>query len=170
MHSSSPKGRHKYASADYVIRGTAGTEDDRETQDNMRIKFPGSPASTGLRAYIIVSACLIGGLALVLALTVASLLGAAGKLNSQGAQIRGLNQANARMSSQLGQVTSTVSGLSARLAASDPSADTSLITCADLAQMGLTVTTGGSVSAVPGDVSLNTSRVRLPSHCSARRG
>ena len=66
-------------------------------------------------------------------------------------------------------MTGTLSGLSARLAASDPSADTNLITCADLARMGLTTTTGGSVSSVPGSVSLNTTRVPIPAHCSARK-
>jgi hypothetical protein len=79
----------------------------------------------------------------------------------QAAQIRGLNQANARLSTQLSQVSATLAG-------QNPSADTDLITCADLRHMGLEVTTGGSVSSVPGSVDLSQTPAQIPAHCAKR--
>jgi uncharacterized protein HemX len=89
---------------------------------------------------------------------------------SQAAEIHLLDQSNTRLAqeqaadvTQRDQVSAQLGQMSSRLAAADPSG--SLITCADLRRMDLTETTGGSVSAVPGNVSLSQSRVPLPRHC-----
>jgi hypothetical protein len=42
------------------------------------------------------------------------------------------------------------------------------ITCRDLQRVGLTMTTSGTVSSVPGTVNLSQSPVRIPAHCAKR--
>lgn len=80
----------------------------------------------------------------------------------QGVQIRQLYQANSRLADQLSAQSTQ---MSAGLAASNPAADSNLITCRDLKSMALVATNGGSVSAVPGSVSLSQSAVPMPGHC-----
>jgi len=140
------------ASASYTIRAKAAPEET--TQD-----FCAPRLSTGLRVLMIATGVAI--LAVALAFMAGGLVHADSVNSGQAAQIRGLNQANARMSLQISQMTATLSG-------QNPASDTDLVTCGDLRHMGLTVTTGGSVSSVPGSVDLSSNPVRLPAHCSKR--
>jgi hypothetical protein len=90
--------------------------------------------------------------------------------NGNGAQIRTLEQGQARMAgeisnlrAQLASVDSAQGQLSQRLN-SQPAPNT-IITCHDVKSMGLTLTTGGNVPSVPGPVDLSTVRAALPRHC-----
>jgi hypothetical protein len=145
--------KHEPAPASYTIRAEAADDD---TQD-LTAPHPG----TGIRVYMAATGAVITAIALALVLTIAGLMHADNVNAGQAAQIRGLDAANARLSGQLSVVA-------AALAGQDPAADPALITCADLRQMALTLITGGSVSAVPGPVSLATAPVRLPGHCAKR--
>jgi hypothetical protein len=111
--------------------------------------------------YMISSGAVIVVIAVALVFMVGGLVHADNVNSGQAAQIRSLNQANARMSLQLSQMNSALSG-------QNPAADSNLVTCADLRKMGLTITTGGSVSSVPGTVNLSQNPVRIPAHCSKR--
>jgi hypothetical protein len=81
--------------------------------------------------------------------------------NVQQTQIHQLYQANSRLAGQLSAQSTQLGQVSAGLATENPS----LITCRDLKNMALTAITGGSVSAVPGNVSLSTNTIPLPGHC-----
>jgi hypothetical protein len=140
------------ASASYTIRARAAPEET--TQDFSVLRL-----STGLRVFMIVTGAAILAIAVALAVMAGGLMHADSVNSGQAAQIRGLNQANARMSLQISQMAATLSG-------QNPASDTDLVTCGDLRHMGLTVTTGGSVSSVPGSVDLSSNPVRLPAHCS----
>jgi hypothetical protein len=83
----------------------------------------------------------------------------------QAKKIQNLDTSNTRLAAENAALSMQLSQLSARLSAADPSSDASLVTCSDLRQMRLTVITGGSVSSVPGSVSLSQSAVALPAHC-----
>jgi hypothetical protein len=119
------------------------------------------PLCKGVRAFMIAAGAVLLALGVGLVLTIGGLMHA-DKVNSgQAAQIHALNQSNARMSGQLSVVAAALSG-------QNPADDTNLITCADLRKMGLSVTTGGSVSSVPGSVNLSQNAVRIPAHCPER--
>lgn len=109
----------------------------------------------------------IGVLVALAAGIIALLLAAHGDstASQQTTQIRNLDKANVRLAGEIASQGNQLSAMTAKLAASDPSSDSSLITCHDLRGMGLRATTGGSVSAVPGAVSLNQPAVPLPAHC-----
>jgi hypothetical protein len=82
---------------------------------------------------------------------------------AQATQIHQLYQANSRLAGELSAQGTQLSAVAARVA--DPAVNPSLITCRDLRQLGLVATSGGSVSAVPGNVSLSQSPVPIPGHC-----
>jgi hypothetical protein len=144
------------------IRASYTIHADEENTQDIRL------TDKGTRLWLIVIGAFLGVITLALLFTIAGLLHADNVNRGQAAQIHALNQANARLAGQLSAQSNQLSGMSAKVAAADPSADTSLITCGDLRRMGLTVTTGGNVSSVPGTVSLSQSPVKLPGHCSAR--
>jgi hypothetical protein len=138
--------------ASYTIR----PEDDTENVPSVPPRL-----SPGVRIYLAGTGAAILVLAVALVLTVAGLMHAGSVNAGQAAQIRSLNQANARLSVQSSQMNAALNG-------QNPAADASLVTCTDLRRMGLVVTTGGSVSSVPGTVSLRQAPVRLPGHCARR--
>ena len=118
-------------------------------------------ASRADLAYMITSGAIIAAIGIALVHMAAGLMHADKVSTGQAAQIHALNQANARMSLQLSQMNSALNG-------QNPSTDPDLLTCADLRKMGLTITAGGSVSSVPGTVSLSQIPVRIPAHCAKR--
>jgi len=128
---------------------TIWTEED-ETQDR---KIPG-PNINVIWLCLAITGAVIAVVAAGLILAIGGLMHADSVNAGQAAQIRALNQANARMSGQLSQM--------------NPASDTKLVTCGDLRKMGLTVTTGGTVSSVPGSVSLAQNPIRIPAHCPKR--
>jgi hypothetical protein len=135
------------------------TYEIREPEDKPPPRPKASAAGVALTAVGIAAA-------LCLALAALAIAAHAGKVStSQAAQIRALDQSNTRLAGELAADSSQLAGMSARLAAADPASDSALITCADLRRMNLLATTGGSVSAVPGPVSLSQSAVALPAHC-----
>jgi uncharacterized protein HemX len=138
--------------ASFTIRPEAAEE---ETQDTTM------PLDVAVKVYMAATGAVIVVIAIALVLAIGGLMHANSVNGGQAAQIRSLNQANARMSLQISQMTATLSG-------QNPASDTDLITCADLRRMGLTLTTGGSVSSVPGTVNLSQNPVRIPAHCAKR--
>jgi hypothetical protein len=103
--------------------------------------------------------------ALALALSLVGFLHQNKATAQQAIQIRLLNQANARLAIELAQDSTRLNSMTAVLTGDDPSSDGNLVTCRDLRQMNLSVTTGGSVNSVPGTVNLQQSAVSLPRHC-----
>jgi hypothetical protein len=85
--------------------------------------------------------------------------------SSQAAQIHALDQANTRLTSTLIAEQDRLAQTSARITKTDPADDANLITCSDLKRMNLKATTGGSVSSVPGTVTMTQNLVTLPAHC-----
>jgi hypothetical protein len=92
--------------------------------------------------------------------------------SAQSAQIHALDSSNTRLArelatdnNQLSQMSAKLAAMGAKVTATDPASDSSLITCGDLRRMDLTATTGGSVSSVPGNVNLSQAPVPLPAHC-----
>ncbi len=115
---------------------------------------------------VLVAAGIVAAIAVAaLGLSIVGLLHASNVSKLQAAQIHLLDQANTRLAGELSAQSTQLSQMSARLAAADPASDSSLITCRDLRNMGLVATNGGSVSSVPGAVSLNQSAVPMPGHC-----
>jgi hypothetical protein len=135
--------------ASYTIRAEAAGDG---TQDLTAPRL-----SLGVKVFMAVTVAVMTAIALALVLTIAGLMHADNVNAGQAAQIRGLDAANARLSGGLSVMTAALAGQ-----------DTALISCADLRHMALTVITGGSVSAVPGPVSLTLGPVRLPGHCAKR--
>jgi hypothetical protein len=146
-------GRHDAASS-YTIRAEAAP--DENTKD---FKVP--HMDLGIKVYMVATGAVMVAMAIALVLTIGGLMHADNVNGGQAAQIHALNQANARLADQASRMTATLSG-------QNPASDTDLITCGDLRHMGLTVTTGGSVSSVPGTVSLIQNPVRIPAHCAKR--
>jgi hypothetical protein len=101
------------------------------------------------------------------AISIVMLLHARNVSSAQAAQLRALGQSNTRLAGEVAALGHRQAQLSAQVAAADPAADASLITCTDLRRLRLMAATGGSVSAVPGTVSLTQSPVPLPEHCSS---
>lgn len=131
-------------------------------------KSPEMKAIATVRVWVLITAG-ISTLALV-----ASVLGITGwaqamhdghTISFQATQIHGLDQSNTNLAGELSQLSNRLTGMSAQVSAADPASDSSLVTCADLRHMGLTTTTGGSVSSVPGTVDLSRAPVPLPGHC-----
>jgi hypothetical protein len=142
--------------------------DRQEIGATYQIHEPDEPGKRLARAIALAFVVLV----VVAAITITSLgvLRANGMSNSQAAQIHALKIANARLAyevtteqSELRQLSAKQTQMSARLASA--ASNNGLVTCNDLRHMNLTTTTGGSVSAVPGSVSLNQSAVSLPAHC-----
>jgi hypothetical protein len=142
------------AAASYTIRAEAAP--GKNTKDS-----PVPRVGLGVKVYMVATGAVIAAMATALVLTVGGLVHADNVNGGQAAQIHALNQANARLADQASRMTAALSG-------QNPAGDTDLITCGDLRHMGLTVTTGGSVSSVPGTVSLIQNAVRMPAHCATR--
>lgn len=100
-----------------------------------------------------------------LGLSIVSLLHLDNVSELQATQIRLLDQANTRLAGELSAESTQLSQMTVRLAGADPASDSNLVTCRDLKNMGLVATNGGSVSSVPGPVSLSQSAVPMPGHC-----
>jgi uncharacterized protein HemX len=116
-------------------------------------------------------ALIIAGIVAALAVGVSSIIHGNTVSASQANEIHALDQSNTRLagqvadlSNQLATVDNRLAEMSAKVTAADPSSDSSLITCADIRHMDLTVTTGGSVVA-GGVVDLSQSSIPLPAHC-----
>lgn len=120
-------------------------------------------------------ALLVAGIVAALSIAVAALLHSNDMNSSQSVSTRALDQSNTQLSAEIGRLKSDINSLTNqlanvnnRLAQTDAKVNDPLpnfVTCADLRHMNLTVTDSGSVSAVPGPVSLDVSPVVLPSHC-----
>jgi hypothetical protein len=141
------------APASYTIRAEPGA--GQTTQD---VKVP--YAGRGIKAFMIAAGVAIAAMAMGLILTAGGLRHANAVNSGQASQIRALNQANARMSLQISQMTATLSG-------QNPASDTDLITCGDLRGMGLVMTTGAAIEA-GGSIGLSQIPVSLPKHCAKR--
>lgn len=114
------------------------------------------------------AALVIAGIVLAVSVAVFGVVHADKVSSSQAAQIQALDKSNTHLAGELATVTNQLSQMSAKLSATQSEASATnpdLITCADLRHMDLTTTTGGSVSAVPGSVSLDQGSVPLPEHC-----
>jgi hypothetical protein len=122
------------------------------------------PLGTGLAITAVIAVAALWAAAISLVM----LLHARNISSAQATQIRALNQANTHLAGEVAALSTRQTQTSAQVAAADPAADSSLITCTDLKHMRLMTATGGSVSSVPGTVSLTQSPVSLPQHCSSR--
>ena len=131
--------------------------DEESTRD---AKAP-RPSMTIIWVCLAITGAVIAVIAIALVLTIGGLMHADNVNAGQAAQIRSLNQANARLMTEQSEMNAALNG-------QNPAADTNLVTCADLRKMGLTIATGGSVSSVPGTVSLSQNPVRIPAHCAGR--
>lgn len=140
------------ARASYTIRADAAEE---AMQD---FKVP--HVDLGIKVFMIATGVVIAAIAIGLVLTVGGLMHANAMNSGQASQIRALNQANARMSLQISQMTATLSG-------QNPASDPDLITCGDLRRMGLVITTGAAIQA-GGSIGLSQNPVSLPKHCAKR--
>jgi hypothetical protein len=136
---------------------TIWAEEDEPAQD---VKVP-RPNTNIIWVCLAVTGIVITGMAIALVLTIGGLMHANTVNTGQAAQIRSLNQANARLMTEQSEMNAALNG-------QNPAADTNLVTCGDLRKMALTVTTGGTVSSVPGTVSLTQSPARIPAHCAKR--
>jgi hypothetical protein len=134
---------------------------ERSAQE-LRIRHSSITLGTGLAFTAIIAAA-----ALVTAvISIMLLLHARSVSSFQTSQIHAVDQSNTRLAQEIAGLSNRQSEISAQVAAADPASDSNLITCRDLRNMGLMATTGGSISSVPGTVSLNQSPVSLPAHCS----
>jgi hypothetical protein len=134
---------------------TIYAESDEEATQDVKVT---RPSMTIIWLCLAITWAVVAVVAVGLVLTIGGLVHADNVNAGQGAQIHALNQANARMSLQISQMNSALSG-------QNPASDSSLVTCTDLRHMGLTVTTGGTVASVPGIVNLTQSLLRIPAHC-----
>lgn len=121
--------------------------------------------ASGAMVLAVIASCLAGIAIVGAVVAIVLYAGARSTITFQGNQIHGLDKNSIRQSQEIAGLSTKQAQTSAQLAASDPASDSSLITCSDLRHMNLTTTTGGSVSAVPGTVQLNTSPARMPGHC-----
>src|ERR1700728_1989921 len=80
------------------------------------------------------------------------------------AQIHALDKSIRRQAGEIASLKIELGETSAKLTASDPASNSSLITCHDLKHMNLTETTGASIEA-GGSIGLGQSHVPLPAHC-----
>jgi hypothetical protein len=136
---------------------TIWAEEDEPAQD---VKGP-RQSMTRIWLCVAITGAVVAVIAVGLVLAIGGLMHADNVNAGQAAQIRGLNQANARLMTEQSEMNAALNG-------QNPAAETNLVTCDDLRKMGLTVITGGSVSSVPGAVSLSQSPARMPAHCAKR--
>jgi hypothetical protein len=136
---------------------TIWAEEDEPAQDT---KTP-RQGMTRVWLCVAITGAVVAVIAVGLVLAIGRLMHADNVNAGQAAQIRALNQADARLMTEQSEINAALNG-------QNPAADTNLVTCGDLRKMALTVTTGGTVSSVPGAVSLTQSPARIPAHCAKR--